>query len=205
MSLSPEIAPASEDAWACFARLPRKAQVILQAVAAHYDVDDAKIIDRIRVKTMAEARHAACFLLRDNGYTSSEVGRMLNRDHSTIVHNIARGRLLPVPVLDAIRDNIASYVWPQPLPPEKVLANVRRWAERMLPGPAGVAALSYVELVLLGAGGSHPAHPTNGLMVLASTPGLQRSLADVLRRCGRVDTVGRLNREVEKSGWGSEL
>lgn len=59
--------------------------MILATVARCSGVSVAKMAGRSRVAGVVLPRHVACYLLRDNGLTYSEIGRMFSRDHSTVI------------------------------------------------------------------------------------------------------------------------
>ena len=49
-----------------------------------YTVED--ILGPSRLKHLVSVRNRCVFMLRDKGYSTTEIGRIMNRDHSTIVH-----------------------------------------------------------------------------------------------------------------------
>ena len=57
---------------------------ILHEVAADYEIKLAELSGRSRKADFVEARKDAAFRLRRRGLTLREIGKWLNRDHSTI-------------------------------------------------------------------------------------------------------------------------
>ena len=63
---------------------------ILSAVARHYNVDEAELVGRSRRKEVAQARHMAMYLAREETKASlPKIGQSLGgRDHTTVMHGI---------------------------------------------------------------------------------------------------------------------
>lgn len=59
--------------------------MVLAAVSRCSGVSVAKMAGRSRLASIVVPRHVACYLLRKNGLTYSEIGRMFSRDHSTVI------------------------------------------------------------------------------------------------------------------------
>ncbi len=68
------------------------AWTIIDAVATHYGLSRATLLSRRRTATVALARQVAMYLLREEGLTYEQVGRLLRRDHSTAMHGAAQIR-----------------------------------------------------------------------------------------------------------------
>ena len=49
-----------------------------------YTVED--ILGKSRFKHLVSVRRLCILMLRERGYSTPEIGRLMNRDHSTIVH-----------------------------------------------------------------------------------------------------------------------
>ena len=49
-----------------------------------YTVED--ILGKSRMKHLVSVRRLCVLMLRGRGYSTPEIGRLMNRDHSTIVH-----------------------------------------------------------------------------------------------------------------------
>ena len=53
-----------------------------------YTVED--ILGRSRPKQLVEVRRKCVVRMRSKGYSTTEIGRIMNRDHSTIVHSLQK-------------------------------------------------------------------------------------------------------------------
>lgn len=67
------------DAWA-----------VIDRVAAYYGFPRATLLSSRRTARVALARQVAMYLLREEGLTYGAVGRVLRRDHATVMHGHAR-------------------------------------------------------------------------------------------------------------------
>lgn len=65
---------------------------VIAAVARVHELPLARLLSSQRDQHLVAARHAAMALLREIGLTLPEIGRALNRDHSTIHHGLAVGK-----------------------------------------------------------------------------------------------------------------
>jgi hypothetical protein len=64
-------------------------QRIVDAVALEFKVPQDAILSDSRIQICVTARHVVCLLAREFTYLSTiKIGRLLNRDHSTIIHAI---------------------------------------------------------------------------------------------------------------------
>jgi chromosomal replication initiator protein len=62
---------------------------ILLAVARYYGVNADDLKSKSRHKQIVEPRQMAMYLLREDAHLSTpEIGRLLNRDHTTVLHGI---------------------------------------------------------------------------------------------------------------------
>lgn len=62
---------------------------IIELVSGVTEIPVADIIGPCRRAEISEARHLAAWLMREGGdMTLREIGRELNRDHSTVVHSL---------------------------------------------------------------------------------------------------------------------
>jgi chromosomal replication initiator protein len=62
---------------------------ILTAVARYFGVKSDDLKGKARNKQIVLPRHIAMYLLREDGHLSTpEVGRLLNRDHTTVLHGV---------------------------------------------------------------------------------------------------------------------
>jgi len=84
---------ADADAWA-----------IIDHVASYYGFTRAQLLSRQRTAPLALARQVAMHLLRAEGLTATRVGRLLRRDHSTVLHGDACVRRLAARQSDVRHD-----------------------------------------------------------------------------------------------------
>ena len=63
---------------------------IIARVAKLHDVDPDDITGPSRHAELCEARFCIMRELRDKGWSTPRIGRLLNRDHSTVVHGLRR-------------------------------------------------------------------------------------------------------------------
>ena len=98
------------------ARQPRgraQVEVVLQAVCAYYGLPRSVLLGRSRELAVAQARHVAMFLLREDGLTATQAGLELSRDHSTVLHGhgkvaaaVVAGDATTAAILDSIRKSL---------------------------------------------------------------------------------------------------
>lgn len=67
-----------------------KMRTIIADVARRTDLTVADIKSRDRTARVVLARDLACYIGHERGLTLSQMGRALNRDHSTIASAVAR-------------------------------------------------------------------------------------------------------------------
>jgi hypothetical protein len=66
---------------------------LLVAVCSWFDVTEAELTGPGRARHVIQARHMAMLLLRDDlGRSWSEIGRVMHRDHATVMHAVAHAR-----------------------------------------------------------------------------------------------------------------
>ena len=53
-----------------------------------YTLED--ILGRSKLKPLVEVRRKCVVWMRGKGYSTTEIGRIMNRDHSTIVHSLQK-------------------------------------------------------------------------------------------------------------------
>lgn len=90
---------------------------VLKLVSAEYDVSIGDLRGKDRHRTIAEARQLACWLLRQTRrFSFPEIGIILSRDHSTVMHSVARieERLKIDPHLRAAAERILAELEPGP-------------------------------------------------------------------------------------------
>ena len=71
-------------------RTPRATvRMIASEVSEITGVPASEILGRRRAQEVCHARELVCYVARRTGMTYSQIGRALNRDHSTIIHAVA--------------------------------------------------------------------------------------------------------------------
>lgn len=63
---------------------------MLDSVCKHFNVTREQLVGKDRHASLALARHVAAWLLRQHGYSFPEIGAMLARDHSSIMHGVRK-------------------------------------------------------------------------------------------------------------------
>lgn len=63
---------------------------VIVTTAKHYEIPPEDIVGPGRKAKATEARHVACWLLRDAGRTYPEIGRRIKRDHTTAINAVRR-------------------------------------------------------------------------------------------------------------------
>lgn len=69
-----------------------KAWPIIQAVATEHDVDIDDLLSHRRFRNLVVARRAAFAALVDAGYSLSATGRLMRRDHTTVMYGMRKVR-----------------------------------------------------------------------------------------------------------------
>jgi chromosomal replication initiation ATPase DnaA len=66
-------------------------KILLNEVAAVHELTPGDITGRSRVRKIVRARQRFCLLARDDlGLSLCEIGRRLQRDHTTVLHSCRR-------------------------------------------------------------------------------------------------------------------
>ena len=63
-----------------------KNRVSIHAIAQEHDYTFEDIVGHCKTKHLVTVRRQCVVMLREKGYSTTEIGRIMNRDHSTIVH-----------------------------------------------------------------------------------------------------------------------
>ena len=63
---------------------------IIDHIASDYGYDRHDIIGKRRFKVLVEIRHECIKFFREQGYSTPDIGRIMKRDHSTIVHALQK-------------------------------------------------------------------------------------------------------------------
>ncbi len=77
---------------------------VLDGVAGFYGLTRQALLSRRRTAEVAQARQITMLLLRERGLSYAQVGRLLGRDHATVLHGCARIRGLSLRRPDVRRD-----------------------------------------------------------------------------------------------------
>lgn len=66
---------------------PRQANMLqIEEIAKVYGYTAADILGKRKLKALVAVRRQCVVMLREKGYSTTEIGRIMNRDHSTICH-----------------------------------------------------------------------------------------------------------------------
>jgi len=65
-------------------------QDTIYAICAKHKITKEKLLSRFRYRHLVAARKEVSEILEKAGYTYSDIGRALNRDHSTVLHLLCR-------------------------------------------------------------------------------------------------------------------
>ena len=69
---------------------PRQANLMaIEEIAKAHKFSLEDVLGPRKFKPLVEVRRKCSFLLREKGHTTTEIGRILRRDHSTICHSLA--------------------------------------------------------------------------------------------------------------------
>ena len=60
----------------------------IDAIARLYDYTVEDVLGKSKLKALVAVRRKCIVMLRDRGYSTTEIGRIMLRDHSTIVHSL---------------------------------------------------------------------------------------------------------------------
>jgi hypothetical protein len=180
------------------------------ALATHYlGVDWDRLLSRRRDQDTVEARQLLCYVLGRAGYTAAGIARLLDRNHSTILHAIRQ-----VEGSDALLDEgqrLATTVLPlagedgtgRPLS-DIPLRAVSRSLLRALLGRASLrdvrAVRAYVCGTLLGRERVSSSQAAWGLCVLVARPRLRARVEDVLQTCGLPAYCGLIEVQLQRVG-----
>ena len=58
----------------------------IDAIAQEHGYTVEDILGPSRLKRLVAVRRLCILMIRDRGFSTTEIGRIMNRDHSTIVH-----------------------------------------------------------------------------------------------------------------------
>lgn len=66
---------------------------IIKVVANKYGILSSTILSDARNKLYVHARHEVMYYLHLKGYSTVQIGKMLNRDHSTVLNGIKQHKI----------------------------------------------------------------------------------------------------------------
>ena len=86
-------------------------QLILSEVCRFYSIEDTVLRSTGKSKSVSEARQIAMYLLQElAGYTTIDIGRELNRDHSTVIHGVRKVKNMLSDTSSGLQDNIRDII-----------------------------------------------------------------------------------------------
>ena len=62
----------------------------IEEIANEYDYTTQDILGKCKTRHLVMVRRKCVVMLREKGYSTTEIGRIMQRDHSTIVHALQR-------------------------------------------------------------------------------------------------------------------
>ena len=65
---------------------PKTTNQIIGGVCKHFQLSEIQLRSKCRLRPFVEARSIISYLLVTNGMTTTEAGRLINRDHSNVIH-----------------------------------------------------------------------------------------------------------------------
>ena len=88
---------------------------LLQLVSSRFGVDKKDILKDNRHKEIVEARAILSFILRSFGYSYPRIGRMLHRDHTSIIHlcKIVESNPVSKQIAEEIKGNLGNQELPE--------------------------------------------------------------------------------------------
>lgn len=78
----------------------------LRAVTEYYGVSIGRVMSSSRARELVRVRHMAMYLLRRQGHSYPEIGRFLDRDHTTCIHGFRMIISDPDPELHRVAETL---------------------------------------------------------------------------------------------------
>jgi hypothetical protein len=72
--------------------MPPRARGIIEEIAAQRGLDPRQIVTPGRKQKVHRARAEVAILLSQCGFSSPQIGRMINHDHTTVLYYLGRGK-----------------------------------------------------------------------------------------------------------------
>jgi chromosomal replication initiation ATPase DnaA len=70
---------------------PRQSNMMrIEAIAKLYDYTVEDVLGKSKLKALVAVRRKCVVMLRDRGHSTTEIGRIMRRDHSTICHALKK-------------------------------------------------------------------------------------------------------------------
>lgn len=68
---------------------PRQANMLaIEAISKEHGYTVEDVLGKSRLKALVTVRRKCIVMLRKKGYSTTEIGRIICRDHSTVVHSL---------------------------------------------------------------------------------------------------------------------
>lgn len=64
----------------------------IEAIAQEHGFTAEDMLGKSRFRMLVNVRRKCVVMLREKGYSTTEIGRIMQRDHSTIVHSLQKSR-----------------------------------------------------------------------------------------------------------------
>lgn len=169
-------------------------ELLIAEVARRFGISAAQVRARDRSKQVAVGRHVTFWALTRVGLNVSQIARLLDLNHSTVVHGLARVERHPEWQALALPALELSGVGGQ-------RQALRRWIARGvrdLPGAERRAVHAYATCTLLGWERHAGSTCAYGLMLVQRRPQLRAALEEALRRCELGAEVWRIELQVAR-------
>lgn len=88
---------------------------IIRAIAVTYHMPISKIRSSRKTRSIAKVRHIVMICLRKHGLSFSEIGRLLNKDHTTVLWACRNASPALNSEADRVYDRIRTYVPKEPI------------------------------------------------------------------------------------------
>ena len=82
---------------------------ILHEVCLEFDITLPDLMSSCKARTLVTARHCAYWLIRRLGYSFSQIGKFMDRDHSSIMYGVVRAQTHYADHLSAIMRRIEEW------------------------------------------------------------------------------------------------
>jgi hypothetical protein len=184
----------------------RTHECIIDLATKHLDVNWDHLQGRSRDRDTVRARHLLCYTLYRTGYSMAHIGRLLDRNHSTIVHAIHHVEQDANLAMEGQRltDMVLPYVRRSESKPGDVTRAISQALLQALAGAATneevYAVCAYVSGTLLGRKRVSSCHAAWGLFVLTARPDLRLRVEDVLQISGLGAYCGLIDLQCTKVG-----